>query len=213
MGVLIDSLSHLETNPRSCARLSVWHTRAYIVGVQKAARVLGLNEEDGRCLEAFDAHVKSKFGTSGTLYQRLWSHASCPSESVDLFLAEWTMFLKSQVVNRDRRPIRPLPAVLDLTAELASMGAKPRFYFCAVDVSHLRAWFDGVDFVSAYVGGIETRPDMLKFVEWLRSPETPDSNCPWEMLLVSQRGGDSEDAYSRFFDMMRAFNERKITLT
>ncbi len=206
MHVLLASISSLEKLDKSCARLSVWHSRAYVVGVQTALHTLNVDAyQDALELGNFGAKLHEKYGGLGSEYDAVWRRTTSPKESADVFLEEWKSFLKERGIAATERAPRNLEGVIDLNVVLPSIRARPRLYFITPDISFLRAWFDGIRFVSEYFGGVRILPDIDAFEQWLRQQSAPDASCPWDMILTSVCGGDSSLAFTKVFEELRRF--------
>jgi len=207
MPVLLDSISNLQKTGSPCARLSVWHIHAYVIGVQTALQMLNVAaDEDVLELNEFAAHLHRKFGEFGTEYDAVWLRASSPENSARVFLEEWAAFLRDQkIVTAQKSRSQCEVGSIDLTAKLPNLEAKPHFYFATVDITYLRAWFDGVRFVSGYFGAVCVQPDLEAFEKWLRGQAAANSSCPWDMLLTLACSGDSCLAFARFFEELRRF--------
>ena len=207
MSVLLASISHLHKHDSTCAGLSLWHTRAYLVGVQTSIQILNIDvHTDALELEQFGAQLREKCGDTGTEYDAVWCRATSPKDSADCFLREWESFVYARnVVVADKSP-RKCEGVIDLTSDLPKVESTPRLYFATPDINHLKAWFDGVRFVSNYFGGLRIQPDIDAFDKWLRLQTKSGPSCPWEMILTSRCGGDIALAFTAFFEELRAFN-------
>ena len=211
MFVLLASISHLQKTDNSCARLSIWHTRAYVIGVQTALQLLNVDvHEDALELERFGATLHEKFGAIGSEYDAVWHRAASPKDSADLFLAEWESFVITGKVGVAKESPSKIDGVIDLTADLPNVELKPRFYFATPDITYLKAWFDGVRFVSTYFGGLPIQPDIEAFDSWLRRQTVSNPSCPWEMILTSMCGGDVALAFTKFFEELRRFNQTSV---
>ena len=77
------------------------------------------------------------------------------------------------------------------------------------EVSHLKAFLDGSCFADAHISGRCIGADFNEFEKWLRDRIQPTTRCSWDMLLTSVCGGDGVQAFLRFFNELREFEEKQ----
>ena len=210
MSAVPAALDYLGKASDRAARLSIWHLRSFVVGVQIAGQ--GQKPYAQRELAVYDAfteHIQRKYGDPRSQYEPVWTRAATPRESVDLYLSEWAPFRAKQPASTPPKPAgQGTVQALDVHQQLFQIEQKPHFYVLSADITHLKALVEGISFVAEHLAHQPTNPDFPAFEQWLRSERSPGAACSWDMLITLNCGGDITAAFRRFFDELRRFEAR-----
>lgn len=209
MDVYRKSIEYLRRNLHLRALSSVWHIRSYTFGVQAALQILDPVLKESRPeFDGLREVLRGNFVGNQSEFDAIWQCSVSPQDSARIFLERWDAFFRDiPTTGREANSLNVSSCLIDLDNKLPNIETRPAFYFATADVSHLKAWVEGVEFVAHDFGNIEIRPDLKLFGEWVKSNSGSSASCPWDMLLTSSCGGDMRAALTLFFEELRRFRQ------
>ena len=212
MSIQFDAINEIRSNAYSTARLSIFHLKSYLVGVQTAQLIL--QEKDASIVkftDTFEKFILEKYGKSSSTFLSIFQASRNHAEATNLWLDEFCKYSQSyQNIGECNNAHKISVKVLDVAGWLSLIESKPLMMISSKDITHLRAFFDGVEFVGKYFGCLELKPSLFLFEKWLRAKKNPQYACSWDMLLVLSTGGNTVDAFSLFFSELHSFQMDKF---
>jgi hypothetical protein len=207
MSLLLQMFDDLLSEKESCALLSVFHLQSFVVGIQTSLLSTGFRDpNDEKVGTAFRRQVMEKYGSAENEYQSISRKSPSFPGAVNLFIEEWRLCVESFRPTNASTPTEKLSVkIINLSDMMSAIERRPVMYLSTPDITHLSAFCDGVEYVAKHIGNLTAKPNLRSFEGWLRIRLAPMSMCSWDILLTSICGGNTVDAFSRFFEELRDF--------
>jgi hypothetical protein len=206
-----DTVLFADSHRESLACECIFHLQSFMVGSEIGFAQAQVDQQASLNLRnRFRNFIAQKYPSAPSVFIALYHASVSPKESLERYFMEWKLFFEPESVhqaplasgNAPRKTINVYPLIENLKAHPHSLVPSKR-------ASHIKAFLNGLDYaISHPATGGRMEPTVEDFSLWLRGIFQQAQDCPWEMYLLGESGGNDEAAFERFFFLLEDFKRK-----